>query len=375
MSASVVFLIGLYFVDYAAPTPSPYHAGPGRTIFSAIDVLALGAGILGPSAMPIARWLLVGLGLGTLATLVARARASAEERWRELGILACAVGSIALALGIGWGRGAFPAGGVSLRYVTFSAPFLALLYLAWCPGWTGIAGRIVQYGLCFGMTALSPGLFVQGRDFGEMRRRATEDLVRDADAGLLPEELAERHAESFYMREGNFADVLEHMRILGMPPYRTRGTGPELDLRSARPFFRWSVQPIETHSDRPITRRKMLNVWAVLVHAPTELVFEIPPGARAAHGGFGVNPLAYSKPERSLGESRFSIEYVASGDDREILFERILDPVNRPEDRTIQHFALELPSNASGRLVLSLAGAGVGDESIDLGFWTGLEFD
>jgi hypothetical protein len=58
-----------------------------------------------------------------------------------------------------------------------------------------------------------------------------------------------------------------------------------------------------------------------------------------------------------------------------VLFERVLCPVDRAEDRGIQEAAIPLVEDGGGLLVLGVASFGGGDPSRDWGFWTGIEFD
>jgi hypothetical protein len=58
-----------------------------------------------------------------------------------------------------------------------------------------------------------------------------------------------------------------------------------------------------------------------------------------------------------------------------VVFERVLDPVRRVEDRGLQEVAVPLPPGANGRLDLCVASAGTGDPSRDWGFLTGVAFE
>jgi glycosyltransferase involved in cell wall biosynthesis len=368
---AAAILTALYLRGYKAPGATGSPAAAVR----AIDLLALGAGPMTMESGSFVRALIVLLALATLAGGIARWRTHPSERWRELGLLGCGTGSLVLAAAIAVGRGANVQGLTQVRYVTLFTPFLALIYLSWCRYGNALARLVVQAGLCLWILLSIPSAMVQARTYAEDRSRDAEILLRDADAGLLPEVLALRHWRSFFIDEDEFAVLLEHLRHLGLPPFRTAAEGPDIDPRISRPFSLWTAQPIEEHSDRPLVRRRILGVPAVQSHAPTELLFEIPRDARRVKIGFGIDPVLYSRPKASTTGVRFSVEHVAASEERSVLFDRALDPAGNPNDRGIQERSITLPDGATGTLLVRVSSVGGADPSLEWGFLTEPEFD
>ena len=373
-SAVAGILVAICLATYVRPRWEPEYSSLPRAAALAFDLLAWGAGPLEADAHARICALVAALSVTTLAAGVLRWRAHREECWRELGLLACGAGFVALGVGIGLGRGAGVQQIVTPRYVTLFSPFWALLYLAWCRYGT-LAGRVVQTGLFVGSALLIPNAVTVGRTFAEGRLRAADLLTRDVDAGMPPETLSQVHWRSFSVDEDRFTRQLEIQRHLGIAPYRTAVPGPPEDPRIVRPFSLWNHPPVEVRSEDHVTRRRILGVWAIQLHAPSEVLFEIPDGVRSVRIGFGVDPLLYSKPETSTKGVRFSVVHLPSNIPGDALFERILDPVERPEDRGIQRVSIPLPEAATGRLEVRVTSARDGDAARDWGFLTDVEFD
>ena len=107
------------------------------------------------------------------------------------------------------------------------------------------------------------------------------------------------------------------------------------------------------------------------MHAPSEMVFEVPSGAGEINGAFGFIPGAYSSGGRTNG-AEFVI-YWNGGGEPVILLERFLDPVNRISDRGLQKFSFKLPKS-TGRVSLRVNPGPYGQFAFDWTGWTGIEF-
>jgi hypothetical protein len=338
-------------------------------------VIGMSVGIPGMPSGPIAGVLLPGLCLATLGLALSTARSHPEERWRLLGIAVCASSVLVMAAGIAWGRGSVPNGAAaSPRYVTLVTPLPAALYLAWCRYGTGTAGRLVRAMFCIGMGALALGFASPAKRYGSDRLQATSRLARDVESGYTPNQLAERHWRDFGHTEQEFARTLMDLRGLGLAPYDDPAARGAPAKEIARTFSGWNVLPIATRSDQPIPRRRVDGIPVVLVHAPTEIVLEIPPEVHRLSGCFGVHPLASrAKGSRTAG-LRFRVEGLLDPSGDTILFERVLDPVHDPRDAAFQEFTVDVPPGTRGRIVLCVENRSGDSSPVDWGFWTAIEF-
>ncbi len=374
-AAAAGFLVALYLATFANPRVRSAWAEPWSAALETIDLLARGVGPFPIEARPTLRALVLLVTSLTLAAEIVRWRLDPKERRRRLGLLSCGAGLVALAAAIALGRGVDAPSLTAPRYVTLFAPFLALLYLAWCRRGERVVARVVHAGLCLGMVAALPTDLREGRAYAERRRSDADALVRDTDAGLEPEQLSEKHWKTFSSDEDRFTAMLEKLRHLGLAPYRAPVPGPPEDPRIVRPFSLWRNPPIELRSEELVTRRRAFGVWAIQLHAPSEVVFEIPSGARAVRIGFGIDPVLYSKPETSTKGVVFDVLLLPTNFSSEQLFVRTLDPVRKTEDRGIQRVTIPLPADACGRLEVRLRSTGDGDPRRAWGFLTEVEFD
>jgi hypothetical protein len=370
-------LLCVLYLTAGSPLPVSMTArvSAGRSVLDALDLLALRTGWTGSTGPVLMRWAVVPIGVLTLGQVLPWLRERASDSWRRVGIVACGLGTVILACSIGWSRGADFQHGVPPRYTTLFAPFFASLYMIWTMSATGWTRSVLQWSLLLGILSAIPAETSSALEYARSRKRASDDLIADADAGLDPMELARRHWRFFFTREDEFAEGLVRLRHLGFPPFRTPEIGPAEDPRSVQPFFLWSVSPVETISDQPILRRRVFGMSVVQVHAPAELVFQVPPGAHHAHGRFGIPPVAYSNPKRATTALRFTVEREDEAMRRTVDFLEQLDPGRSPADRGIRAFSIDLPSTGSERLILRVEPTTSGSDEWAWACWADLQFD
>jgi hypothetical protein len=109
----------------------------------------------------------------------------------------------------------------------------------------------------------------------------------------------------------------------------------------------------------------------MIMHAPSEMVFDVPSNATALTGAYGFVPGAYSNGGKTNG-AEFLITW-SDGGDTVILQERFMDPVNKINDRGLQNFNLRLP-RGSGHVTLRITPGPFGEYAFDWTGWTGIEF-
>ncbi len=127
-----------------------------------------------------------------------------------------------------------------------------------------------------------------------------------------------------------------------------------------------SYQALNPPNEDLIDRRPVM-----IMHAPSEMIFDVPAGATQINGAYGFLPGAYSNGGRTNG-AEFVI-YWSNGGEPVILHERFLDPVNKMSDRGLQKFSVKLPKS-SGRVFLRVNPGPFGEFAFDWTGWTGIEF-
>lgn len=107
-------------------------------------------------------------------------------------------------------------------------------------------------------------------------------------------------------------------------------------------------------------------------HAPTDIVFAVPPGARQAEILFGILASAYTGGQPTDGVE-FQVLLVPPDFPPRVLFSRILNPVGQVSDRNTQSASVALPAGAAGRLLFrTLPGPG-GSITSDWAYWARID--
>ncbi|MBX7104944.1 MAG: hypothetical protein K1X57_12735 [Gemmataceae bacterium] len=199
-------LTGLYFRGYQPPTEHPVSAGVVPSLKIATETLALAWGWCGQMTWPLSGFMIVGFILGTAGLLLASLRRDFD---RSLVWLAAGSGTVALALGIGWGRSGFgPEAGFAVRYAMLMLPLVAAGYLAW----DRFAGSLVPMGL-FTLSILF--LTQHGRTGlaeGKANRETMTAFATDMARGLPAEEIARRHPKLYPHADRLAARIVELRR-------------------------------------------------------------------------------------------------------------------------------------------------------------------
>ena len=129
--------------------------------------------------------------------------------------------------------------------------------------------------------------------------------------------------------------------------------------------------PISYEAQNPPNEEYIDNRRVLVMHAPSEMIFEVPSGAGELNGAYGFLPGAYTNGGRTNG-AEFVI-YWSGGGEPVILLERFLDPLNRMNDRGLQKFNVKLP-RSTGRVFLQIKPGPFGQFAFDWTAWTAIEF-
>ena len=109
----------------------------------------------------------------------------------------------------------------------------------------------------------------------------------------------------------------------------------------------------------------------MILHAPSEMVFDVPEGSKEITGSFGFLLGAYSNGGNTDG-AVFSIVWT-SGDTEKLLYEKALEPAARAEDHGLHAFRISLPDAPHGRIRLRTNPGPRNNFSWDWTAWTGVD--
>jgi hypothetical protein len=125
--------------------------------------------------------------------------------------------------------------------------------------------------------------------------------------------------------------------------------------------------PASHEAKTPISVADLDGRKAVVLHAPSEMVFRIPRSARHVTGFYGYLPGAYQNGGKTNG-AEFVI-YWSNGSEKNVLFRQYLNPVENPADRGWHNFEAPLPERPDGRLYLQVLPGPEGNIAWDWTVW------
>jgi hypothetical protein len=136
-------------------------------------------------------------------------------------------------------------------------------------------------------------------------------------------------------------------------------------------FHMFKSVPLAYEAQTPVSEATIDNEPVIVMHARSEMTFNIKEGAQRVRGAFGMLPGTYTKGGNTDGAE--FVVYWSDGGERLELFKRYLDPVHEMKDRGLQHFDVALPQRPGGRLFLDVKPGPAGNHSWDWTAWTGIE--
>ncbi len=154
---------------------------------------------------------------------------------------------------------------------------------------------------------------------------------------------------------------------------------PQIPLRATIPTARMAEAGVFDRPPFAVTSAALPEIFsipegpAVLLHAESEVVFEVPAGVPGITGFFGLRDGAYSGEGHTAGVV-FFMEAVWPSGRRERLWSRSLDPLGRPEDRGALRFDVRIPADRPLRLVVHMAPAVPGDNRWDWSYLASVRF-
>ncbi len=138
-------------------------------------------------------------------------------------------------------------------------------------------------------------------------------------------------------------------------------------------FHMFKSTPITYESQSPVSAAVIDEEPVMVLHARSEMTFNLRDGAHRARGSFGMLVGTYTDGGNTDG-AEFQVLW-SNGADRIELFRRYLDPVKQVKDRGLHHFDVAIPSQPGGRLFLRVNPGPKGNFSWDWTAWTGIEIE
>jgi hypothetical protein len=374
---AVAALAAWYLVDLALPPASTRTYALGPIVRAATQFLSLNVGPVAEHRFVPAA-LVVGAFAAFAAACALRAWREREQRWRVGAVLAGLGAAVCIGLAIGASRSntGWSAGLVN-RYAILPTPFWITAYLALCvfgpPRWASAArGAAALLLLC-----LVPFDVDYGKRKGAAHLGSANQLVTSVRAGFPYDVVVAQNWSAFYPTPEGFGARLLQLRAAGYPPFEHLPPGtawPEADR-----WFMFTPRPSSVQAPDGAQPRRVFDENAFVARADNQVVLVPPADARELRARYGMLPNAWkagsTDDERTDGV-RFQVEArFGPADAREarVLFERVLRPHERPEDRGLQTLELALPAEAGVELLLTMRNVSGARREYDWGFWSSVE--
>lgn len=141
------------------------------------------------------------------------------------------------------------------------------------------------------------------------------------------------------------------------------------NVRELFPMFK--AVPVSFEAQASLSQGSIDGNPVMVLHAPSEMVFNVPEGAKEFSGAYGFIEGAYNGGQTD--GAVFAVTWHV--DQEEIrLHERNLEPLRNAGDRGLQSFTIKLPPRKGGYLRLQILPGPRQNHSWDWTAWTGLEF-
>jgi hypothetical protein len=228
-------IVLLYFRGYdraQASQYSPLSPSIRETIETILAVMTAGFGEAAERVWPTSGLAMLALTLLSAGALVLAAWRDRRgpDRPRALGLLFFLGASGMFVLGLGWGRAGLGNTHVFAYYSLLSAPFLCVVYLAWCLDRRGRVGRLAQMGL-FALILISLAVNIPTRLHGAREEHAqSEAFERDLRRGMPPYMLLARNwtrAGVCVIDETGGSEGLRMMHRAGVGAFRHMQDDPD----------------------------------------------------------------------------------------------------------------------------------------------------
>ncbi len=136
-------------------------------------------------------------------------------------------------------------------------------------------------------------------------------------------------------------------------------------------FNLFKTPPRAYEAQNPPSETMVDGEPAMILHAPSEMSFDVPRGATSITGKYGFMPGAYTEGGNTNG-AEFIIRW-SNGQEQAILLKRLLDPKEKADDRGLQAFNVDLSNRPAGRVYLSIQPGPHGNNSWDWTVWSNIE--
>jgi len=142
------------------------------------------------------------------------------------------------------------------------------------------------------------------------------------------------------------------------------------------PELRGRLSPLEGSAPYGASAAMEDGRMTYFAHAPSRLLYELPPGACVLRGGMGFRPGAFASDNRGPTDgAEFRVDLLTAAGERVNLYRRLFQPVQDPADRIIVPFRIDLPPGPQRRIELVIDPGPGGNAASDWTYWSDLTLE
>lgn len=216
-------------------------------------------------------------------------------------------------------------------------------------------------------------------------RRLDLDFIRHVTSkfGLAPDPVLEGQGTSVFVRATGRAAAAAALQPLSLREYTIPAAPPVSALPAETPTLVVASLPaadqllFQGMKPRPRSIQSQFGFGPTFyhdrpvfgAHPTTEIVFTVPAGARRLRAEYGIAPKASEDPTHATDGVEFTVLLRRADGTSTRIAHHLLRPADRPEDRGIQTFDIELPELPNLELILQTGPGPAGNFSYDWAFW------
>lgn len=136
-------------------------------------------------------------------------------------------------------------------------------------------------------------------------------------------------------------------------------------------FHMFKTFPLSYDATSPFSETIIEGRDCAIMHAPSEMTFDMPKNAKRVSGKFGFVSGAYTNGGKTNG-AEFLV-YWSNGNEKVDLFQKFLDPVAYTGDRGLQTFDADVTGLKGGKIYLKIKPGPYNDYAWDWTGWTDIE--
>lgn len=170
--------------------------------------------------------------------------------------------------------------------------------------------------------------------------------------------------------DAKFFSPSTRYELSALPPGEATPSYLPKDL--AKTFYMFKNCPVTYEAALPVSVSQLSDKPVAMLHAPSQMVFELPPRSKNLSGQFGMLTGSYTGDGHTNG-AEFLI-YWSDGSRRVDLFRRFLNPGSLDTDRGLQDFSIAVDRFYGGRIYFETKPGPYGDNGWDWTTWTNVYF-